>query len=931
MLSPQQQRLSRQEQARFGLPEAFKTVSPFPFAGMNTQASRLALADPEAFWVENLVKLGDGNVRSVPDRGDALYAVQDARVSISFASFNIGMTNYFVLFFSDGSAVQVEYPGGAVKVMSPAASGAFYASGGFFPATVQWGSTYLLIANNNTQNDYWAWDGTILYGAGTLGPQFTLTSGGTNYVIPPTVTVFGGHGSGAIVEATVNNGSVVDLTIVNPGTGYVPGDHIQALFSGGGSDTSAELVALLQPVPVAAVVVLAGGTGYATAPTVNFVGGFGSGAAATAVVSGGVVVSITLDNGGTGYASAPTVTFTGSGGTGAQAQATLVPAGVLSVDILNRGTNFFGVPTLTFVGGGGTGAAARPILSGPGPLSEIRMTAGGTGYTTIPAVAITDNGTGATADATVLAGEVTAFVVTAGGAGYTAAPRIIVDGDGQGALGQAVLTADAVTSINLLSGGSGYTAATVRIQGGTGSGATAEVTGIANGVITEITITNDGGENYTDPQVAITGGGGANATATAAIGAGEIVEVVVDHPGHGYTSAPTVIVQSGTSGAASALLTLMPFGISGTSLETYQSQVWVQQPHQSGSSPTGGVRVSSAPNSISDFATSSGGLSETSTDRFLRRRLTALRQSNGFLYPFGDSSTGVISNVQVQGDPPTKTLTNQNTDPQTGTNWRDTIQDFSRTILFANPLGVWGLFGGAVTKISGKMDGVFNNALFPSGNDPLEAGAPLTPTAAVANLYNQKVYLLLMTVRDPFTAAYRNVMLAWIERSGRDQEWSIISQSGNPVYIGTQEIDSNLRAWATNGRELYPLLDTPSRQIIKKWATKLWGADRPYVTKLARTVWMQAENFADSNSAPSIGLSIDTEFATFGIAPPRIAFPFGTLPPSAERPAVQCPVLMATTGDIAGQYLGFTLASVEEDFALYNAMMAHEDIGVLFT
>ena len=51
-----------------------------------------------------------------------------------------------------------------------------------------------------------------------------------------------------------------------------------------------------------------GGKGYTT-PTVILTGGGGTGATATARVSGGVIFALTLTNPGTGYTSAPTVTL----------------------------------------------------------------------------------------------------------------------------------------------------------------------------------------------------------------------------------------------------------------------------------------------------------------------------------------------------------------------------------------------------------------------------------------------------------------------------------------------------------------------------------------------------------------------------------------------------------------------------------------------
>ena len=55
------------------------------------------------------------------------------------------------------------------------------------------------------------------------------------------------------------------------------------------------------------VTVTNGGTGYTSVPFVAFTGGGGTGATATATVSGGAVTSVTVTDGGRGYPSAPAV------------------------------------------------------------------------------------------------------------------------------------------------------------------------------------------------------------------------------------------------------------------------------------------------------------------------------------------------------------------------------------------------------------------------------------------------------------------------------------------------------------------------------------------------------------------------------------------------------------------------------------------------
>jgi FtsP/CotA-like multicopper oxidase with cupredoxin domain len=73
--------------------------------------------------------------------------------------------------------------------------------------------------------------------------------------------------------------------------------------------------------PLRSISVVNGGSGYTSAPTISFVGGGGTGAAATATVSGGKVTYVALTNPGSGYTTAPVVTFTSGGGTGAIATA----------------------------------------------------------------------------------------------------------------------------------------------------------------------------------------------------------------------------------------------------------------------------------------------------------------------------------------------------------------------------------------------------------------------------------------------------------------------------------------------------------------------------------------------------------------------------------------------------------------------------------
>ena len=74
---------------------------------------------------------------------------------------------------------------------------------------------------------------------------------------------------------------------------------------------------------LAALSLTTGGSGYATAPTVEITGGAGTGATATAIIDGGAVTGFNITNPGSGYTSKPTIALTGGAGTGAAATAVL--------------------------------------------------------------------------------------------------------------------------------------------------------------------------------------------------------------------------------------------------------------------------------------------------------------------------------------------------------------------------------------------------------------------------------------------------------------------------------------------------------------------------------------------------------------------------------------------------------------------------------
>lgn len=99
--------------------------------------------------------------------------------------------------------------------------------------------------------------------------------------------------------------------------------------------------------------VTSGGTGYTQAPTV-VISGNGSGATATAVVSGGLVTEVVVTDPGSGYDQV-SIEFTGGNGSGATAYAVLPPPGGFGADPRNDMRAHFAVINKRLINDDGQG------------------------------------------------------------------------------------------------------------------------------------------------------------------------------------------------------------------------------------------------------------------------------------------------------------------------------------------------------------------------------------------------------------------------------------------------------------------------------------------------------------------------------------------------------------------------------------------------
>ncbi len=151
--------------------------------------------------------------------------------------------------------------------------------------------------------------------------------GGSGYSNSTTVTFSPPSGGGTTARgvAIVNtSGAITAITVTSPGSGYTVPPTVT--LSGSGSLAVATAILGTKPDSVVFGSVTNSGSGYSTAPSVTFTAPTGAGgitATATAVVSSGYFVAISITNAGGGYITAPTITLSGGGGTGAAVTAIL--------------------------------------------------------------------------------------------------------------------------------------------------------------------------------------------------------------------------------------------------------------------------------------------------------------------------------------------------------------------------------------------------------------------------------------------------------------------------------------------------------------------------------------------------------------------------------------------------------------------------------
>jgi hypothetical protein len=412
------------------------------------------------------------------------------------------------------------------------------------------------------------------------------------------------------------------------------------------------------------------------------------------------------------------------------------------------------------------------------------------------------------------------------GTGYTEAPTVTINAPDQTGGEQAnatatISTANVVTSVAVVNAGTGYTNAanlTVTFSGGgggTGANAVAQLFNFQTGTLS-LVVSNEGSgyTNAANTIVTISGGGGAGATAVPIVLGNVVTQVIMTNQGSGYTNAANVTATVSGGGGNGAVLQAIVNSEPNVGIASFSGRVWIA---------AGRSVYYSAAGSYSDFTSVSAG-SVTLTDSTLHGNIVQLLSANNFLYIFGDNSINVFSDVRVTNAGLTL-FTNTNVSASVGSELKNAIFPYFRSVLFMNDYGVYALVGSTTSKLSDPLDGVFPNVDF---SNPVYAGQVLLNNilCAVFNFrYNDTT----------FTNSYRYVQAVFFEK-----KWFISSQGNDLKYITSVPEAGQIKLYGVSNNQLVQLYSDTTSLLTSRIQTALLPLTDPIRTKQALKFGIEA-------------------------------------------------------------------------------------------
>jgi hypothetical protein len=274
---------------------------------------------------------------------------------------------------------------------------------------------------------------SVTAGAFTTGVKYTIASlGTTNFVTigGTAAAVVTGSISGTTLTVTAVSSGTLAVGAYITGTGITNGTNITVLGTGTGG-TGTYTVSASQTVSSTTIT-----RQPAVGATFTATGaGTGTGTATFKSISSitllGGVKEINITNAGSGYTSAPAITFSGGGGSGAVASSKMSSAAVIYCTVSNQGDNYTSDPTVVF---GTQWTAATAVTVGQQYFYSGRLytvTGAGTTHASTAPTHTSGSASNGTATLTYAGIPATGEVSRRFGSGYSAAPAIAITDAGR--------------------------------------------------------------------------------------------------------------------------------------------------------------------------------------------------------------------------------------------------------------------------------------------------------------------------------------------------------------------------------------------------------------------------------------------------------------------------------------------------------------------
>lgn len=432
---------------------------------------------------------------------------------------------------------------------------------------------------------------------------------------------------------------------------------------------------------------------------------------------------------------------------------------------------------------------------------------------------------------------------------------------------------------------------------------------ITVGSVGLVTLINRGSGYTSSPTVTISApdqANGVQATATPILSNGVVISIVLTEAGTGYTNASNLTVTisaspSGNTATANAVI----FSQIGSSIASFSGRTWIADQR---------TIYYSAAGTYNDFTSVSAG-SIVLVDSTLHGYIKQLLSANNFLYIFGDDSINVFSDVRVNNDGVTL-FTNTNISASIGSQLKEAIIPFFRSILFMNNYGVYALVGTTTTKISDALDGIIPDIDFDS---PVYAGQVLV----------NNILCAAFNFRYNDGGNYRYIQAIFF-----DKKWFLGSQGDDVKYIYSVPRSGLIKLYSTNSTDLKQIYADSAAEVDTYIETALWPLSDPIRTKQALKVGIEA------TLANSILLSttIDSENATSPVIllsnsliwTNYLNNPINWINNNSQvvlwSPSNQVDsyYLYKADAPMWGKYIGITLTATGADYTINGFQLEHE-------